>query len=463
MSNDIPSEAGQSRSSALVGKIQTILDKIEITQNNLVQERGSLVSKLDEICKDHQEEEQEDGGSLSTEGRGYGCGVPSATGPYFGHCFDVDGTKKQGFDPPPVHPAMARLAKIFPIYNPAMLLKADNNWRPAELKKLEQTVAAVLEEYGRLDDSVAWGTVQTRMNQAFPNLPDRSCSAYRLKWKNDLSLKSTRKDSWTKEEERRLLILVIKYKEHHWEQIAMELNSPGKGPLQCLRHYQRSLNPRITRKEWTAKEELKLMELVEIYGKKWTRVAAEMDGRKSEQCRQRWRILSQYESITKNGSPKNARGAKRGREGITKWTADEERRLCLAVRACGTKWIEVAQFLPGRTDQQCREKWIYVLNPDQKKGKWTPEEDLKLQRVIEEEGVGQWKKVADRMEGRSGHQCKVRWSYFQEENWKEYAMATKRRRMNVPATLRRSARPSLLSGEDFAMSVKSHQKKQTET
>lgn len=46
--------------------------------------------------------------------------------------------------------------------------------------------------------------------------------------------------------------------------------------------------------------------------------------------------------------------------------------LALAVKAYGSRnWIRIQQHVPGRTDVQCRERWVNVLNPDLNNGPWT--------------------------------------------------------------------------------------------
>jgi hypothetical protein len=45
------------------------------------------------------------------------------------------------------------------------------------------------------------------------------------------------------------------------------------------------------------------------------------------------------------------------RERVGKWVADEDKRLKVAVMLFGPKnWNKIAQFVPGRTQVQCRER-----------------------------------------------------------------------------------------------------------
>jgi hypothetical protein len=58
-------------------------------------------------------------------------------------------------------------------------------------------------------------------------------------------------------------------------------------------------------------------------------------------------------------------------------------------------WGSVAAMVPGRTNRQCRERRVTTLDPTNgtKKGKWTPEEDVKLTKAVEKHGK-HWGSVA---------------------------------------------------------------------
>jgi hypothetical protein len=78
------------------------------------------------------------------------------------------------------------------------------------------------------------------------------------------------------------------------------------------------------------------------------------------------------------------------------WSPEEDAQLHLAVDAYGNSWVDVAAFVPGRTNEQCRDRWSDRLNPDLIKGKWTVEEDRILLDAVE--GLGpKWKSVSQRL------------------------------------------------------------------
>ncbi len=60
------------------------------------------------------------------------------------------------------------------------------------------------------------------------------------------------------------------------------------------------------------------------------------------------------------------------------WTKEEDARLQRMQEKYGNKWSTVAGFLPGRTGQQCAQRWRHRVNPNIRRDKWTKEEDDKV-------------------------------------------------------------------------------------
>jgi hypothetical protein len=63
-----------------------------------------------------------------------------------------------------------------------------------------------------------------------------------------------------------------------------------------------------------------------------------------------------------------------------KWKEGEDAKLIDAVTKYGKDWVAVAALVPDRNNEQCRDRWVYGLNPriDKEMGKWTAEENAKL-------------------------------------------------------------------------------------
>ncbi|KAJ6340322.1 hypothetical protein OIU77_008141 [Salix suchowensis] len=197
---------------------------------------------------------------------------------------------------------------------------------------------------------------------------------------------------WTIKEDKNLLLIVQEKGVTNWFDIAVSLGT-NRTPFQCLSRFQRSLNARILKREWTKEEDAQLRAAVETYGERdWQSVASTLEGRAGTQCSNRWK-KTLHPAIRRVG----------------RWTLDEDKRLKVAVKLFGPKkWDKIAQFVPGRTQVQCRERWVNCLDPSMNRDEWTEEEDLRLKAAIEECGYC-WSKVAERLPQRTDNQCLRRW------------------------------------------------------
>jgi myb proto-oncogene protein len=137
---------------------------------------------------------------------------------------------------------------------------------------------------------------------------------------------------------------------------------------------------------------------VKKHGKDWILVAAMISGRTNPLCRQRW-------VNTVDPANKTLKG---------KWTPEEDAKLTEEVKKHGKDWLAVANMVPGRSNLQCRRRWINTVDPTNKKNKgkarisWTPEEDAKLIEAAKKHGTD-WVAVAALVHGRSNQQCRERW------------------------------------------------------
>ena len=95
------------------------------------------------------------------------------------------------------------------------------------------------------------------------------------------------------------------------------------------------------------------------------------------------------------------------------WTAEEDTRLVKLVKLLGVgNWAAIANEMSGgRKSKQCRERWNNQLDPDVKKGLWTPEEDAII--IARQKTVGnRWARVAEHLVGRTDMAVKNRWHTF---------------------------------------------------
>ncbi|KAG9323793.1 hypothetical protein KVV02_000846 [Mortierella alpina] len=72
-------------------------------------------------------------------------------------------------------------------------------------------------------------------------------------------------------------------------------------------------------------------------------------------------------------------------------------------------WNKITrQSIPDRTGVQAQARWSEALDPQVKKGKWSPEEDVLLLKGVQESHKC-WIWIADGIPGRTQRQCRTRW------------------------------------------------------
>ncbi|XVE63992.1 hypothetical protein DITRI_Ditri07aG0065100 [Diplodiscus trichospermus] len=243
------------------------------------------------------------------------------------------------------------------------------------------------------------------------------------------------RNPWTAEEDKNLLFIVQEKGIDDWFDVAVTLGS-NRTPFQCLARYQRSLNACILKREWTEEEDDQLRIAVEVFGEcDWQSVASTLKGRTGPQCSNRW---------TKSLHPTRRR--------VGRWTHDEDKCLKVAVMLFGPKnWRKIAKVVPGRTQVQCRERWVNSLDPALNLGIWTEEEDLRLEAAVEEHGYC-WSKIATCMPSRTDNQCWRRWKMLHPEEVPLLKEARRIRKATLISNFvdRESERPAL-GPNDFSI------------
>jgi hypothetical protein len=97
---------------------------------------------------------------------------------------------------------------------------------------------------------------------------------------------------------------------------------------------------RHPKRPFTLEEDKILLSFVSVVGpRNWGQLAAQLHNRTPKQCRERWNNqLNPH--INK-----------------TPWSADEDRILAEKQATLGNQWVQIARFLPGRTDTQVKNRW----------------------------------------------------------------------------------------------------------
>ncbi|NXG70782.1 SNPC4 protein, partial [Baryphthengus martii] len=221
----------------------------------------------------------------------------------------------------------------------------------------------------------------------------RSSEELKKFWQN-LEHPSINKKEWTEEEIERLKTIAARHGYLDWQAIAQELGT-NRTPFQCLQKYQ-VYNKDLKRKEWTKSEDQMLLELVQEMRVgshiPYKKIAYYMEGRDSAQLIYRW---------TKSVDPSLKKGP---------WTPEEDAMLLAAVRKYGERdWYKIRTEVPGRSDAQCRDRYLKALHCDVKKGKWSLEEEEQLIELVQKHGLGHWSKIAAELPHRTGSQCLSKW------------------------------------------------------
>jgi hypothetical protein len=104
--------------------------------------------------------------------------------------------------------------------------------------------------------------------------------------------------SWTNYEDQRLLAGLHRFGLDDWQRVAAFVGN-GRTKSQCCQRWNRGLNPKISKSEWTADLDKQLLQLVALHGEKsWTRVANEFGNRCDVQCRYRYKQLQKDENFS---------------------------------------------------------------------------------------------------------------------------------------------------------------------
>ncbi|NWR22741.1 SNPC4 protein, partial [Emberiza fucata] len=286
-----------------------------------------------------------------------------------------------------------------------------------QIKDLEQEIEAInqLPEsdlIGNRFDEHDWDKIS---NIHFDG--QRSSEELRKFWQN-WEHPSINKEEWTEEELDRLKQIAAEHNCLDWQSIAQELGT-NRTPFQCLQKYQ-LYNKDLKRKEWTKDEDQMLLELVQEMRVgshiPYKKIAYYMEGRDSAQLIYRW---------TKSVDPSLKKGP---------WTPEEDAMLMAAVKKYKEKdWYKIRREVPGRSDAQCRDRYLKALHWDVKKGKWSLEEEEQLIELVQKHGLGRWSKIASELPHRTGAQCLSKWTVMigsrvlWKSSYKKRSGATKRR------------------------------------
>jgi hypothetical protein len=160
---------------------------------------------------------------------------------------------------------------------------------------------------------------------------------------------------------------------------------------------------KIDAKEWQPEENIELNQYAETFDKDWTKVASKFESKTAEQCMSQWHLIQ----------PRHGKWLAEEDEQLllTFQNFVEKETLENGVPPNTTQtlfWYKVAGFIVGRSGKQCMARYTETLDPHVIKGKWSAEEDDLLAIGIEKYGKS-WVKLSGTIAGRTQRQCRTRW------------------------------------------------------
>ena len=128
------------------------------------------------------------------------------------------------------------------------------------------------------------------LNEIVKNTDD--CALSVMKSESGQRRKKLINQEFTKEEDIKLIKLVNIFGKNNWFVIGQMMST--KTGRQCKDRWMHHLNPKGTLNTWTIEEDCQLIELYSIYGPKWQRISEHISGRTSNSIRNRWRVLLRH-------------------------------------------------------------------------------------------------------------------------------------------------------------------------
>ena len=111
-----------------------------------------------------------------------------------------------------------------------------------------------------------------------------------------------------------------------------------------MNRWNKVINPSLIKANWSKEEDELIIKWVKEDGERgWTKIAAKLKGRIGKQCRERW-INCLNPNIIK-----------------TEWTEKKYSIIIEMLEKLGNKWSKISSFLPGRSDNQIKNRWNSTL------------------------------------------------------------------------------------------------------
>jgi len=99
------------------------------------------------------------------------------------------------------------------------------------------------------------------------------------------------------------------------------------------------------------------------------------------------------------------------------WTKEEDQKILELVNKYGKSWSKISKILVSRNGKQIRDRFINILDPSIKKGKFSIDEDLKLLNLYRKLGP-KWATISKFFENRTADMVKNRFHSSIKKNIK---------------------------------------------
>ncbi|KZT72656.1 hypothetical protein DAEQUDRAFT_804840 [Daedalea quercina L-15889] len=237
---------------------------------------------------------------------------------------------------------------------------------------------------------IDWERVSFKVSKSNLNGDHRSAKECEVKWLGERHPRFNL-SQWTQSEVDRLKGLVVNSLpgQIDWTDVAERLGT-RRTPVDCMRH---AIFRRLH--VWDSESDQRLRTAVETYGTdNWTLVARLVsEDATPQQCQSRY---TRYTDPSIKHEP---------------FTNEEDSLLRDAIPVYGNAWQDISQFLPGRTNEQCRERAQEINNTANPRRKWTEIEDRTLLDTVPENEVVDWDRISQVLgTGRTETQvCRSRW------------------------------------------------------